>query len=441
VLAEAVARLDGAALGAARWFAGKSEQVAAVRLLAELRPDPAGAALAVIEVAGAGGGADAYALPALIGADGLLAEAPADDPLWEALARVALESGRVAGAGCVLAGSAGPARAVAGAGVRPLGADQSHTTLVLGERIALKCYRRLEWGEHPELELTRRLTEAGVAGVPAVHGSATIAVAGRGSAALLLAQDYVAGAEDGWALAERELDAALDRGRPAGAAAAWAPAAGAAVAAVHAALAADGRPATPAEVAAWRAAAGAAVEHALAVLPGSARAELAAARPRLEEAVAQLAAAPPPLACRIHGDLHLGQLLLRDGRVWIVDFEGEPARPLAERRAPHAALRDLATLLRSADNAAHWVLTRRHAAGLPADPAVAVAWIAAVRAGLRAGYADGLAAAGAPFAIDDRVVRALEADKAVDELLYAVRFLPAWLDTARAALRAFPAGP
>ena len=59
--------------------------------------------------------------------------------------------------------------------------------------------------------------------------------------------------------------------------------------------------------------------------------------------------------------------------------------------------------------------------------------------GLRAGYADELARNGAPFAVDDRVVRALEADKAVDELLYAVRFLPSWLDVARAALREFPA--
>jgi maltokinase len=291
---------------------------------------------------------------------------------------------------------------------------------------------------HPEIELTRELTAAGAAGVPPVHGAATLAVAGRGEAGLLLAQDYVAGTVDGWTLAELELDRVLAAGDAAGAAT-WAPAAGAAVAGLHLVLAAAGDTAAPADVAAWEAAAAALAERAPALLPPDAAAELRTAAPLLADARAGLAAAPAPPLARIHGDLHLGQLLLRDGRVWIVDFEGEPARPVAERRARHTPLRDLATLLRSADHAAQWVRGRRAAAGERADPAVMRAWIAATRTGLLAGYADELARNGAPFAVDDRVVRALEADKAVDELLYAVRFLPSWLDVARAALREFPA--
>jgi maltokinase len=129
--------------------------------------------------------------------------------------------------------------------------------------------------------------------------------------------------------------------------------------------------------------------------------------------------------------------LLRGPRVWIVDFEGEPARALSERRAPHTPLRDLATLLRSVDHAAHWVRRRRASEGRPADSLVAAAWIDSARRELREAYGSGLRARGAPIAIDERIVRALEAEKAVDELLYAVRFLPTWLDVPVTALRTF----
>ena len=323
---------------------------------------------------------------------------------------------------------------------RPLGADQSHTTLVVDEHVALKCYRRLAWGVHPEIELTRRLTRDGVPSVPVVHGVATLRVDGLGEAGLLLAQDYIAGAVDGWALAERELEHLLEHGgvdEASQAPAAWAPGVGDAVAALHAALAAGGALASPLETARWRLAAEHLIEQALAVLPSEPADALRAAAPGLRAALAGLDAAPPPLVCRVHGDLHLGQLLLRGSRVWIVDFEGEPAGELAERRAPHTPLRDLATLLRSVDHAAHWVRGQQAAEGRQADPAVAAAWIVSARRELREAYGAGLRARDAPIAIDDRIVRALEAEKAVDELLYAVRFLPTWLDVAVAALRTF----
>ena len=219
--------------------------------------------------------------------------------------------------------------------------------------------------------------------------------------------------------------------------AAWAPGAGDAVAALHAALAADGVLASPLEIARWRLAAERLIEQAQAVLPLEAAEALRAAAPGLRAALAGLDAAPPPLVCRVHGDLHLGQLLLRGSRVWIVDFEGEPAGALAERRAPHTPLRDLATLLRSIDHAAHWVRGRRAAEGRVADPLVAAAWIDSARRELREAYGAGLRVRNAPIAIDERIVRALEAEKAVDELLYAVRFLPTWLDVPVAALRTF----
>jgi maltokinase len=442
VLSEHVARLDGRALAGFRWFAGKAATVVAVELRASLQPDPAGAALAIVRVTDAAGDHEHYVLPATIGSRGELTEPPADDPLWRALAGVVLGGGTLAGQACRLDAVAGPAPLALGAdaSVRSLGADQSNTTLVVGERVALKCYRRLAWGDHPEIELTRALTEQGVPSVPAVHGAATLSVAGLGVAGLLLAQEYIAGSVDGWALAEDELDRVLEAGDVADATAApvaWALAAGDAVAALHAALAVGAVPASRDEVARWRGAAEELIEHALAVLPRATAEELRAALPGLRAALADLAAAPPPRICRVHGDLHLGQLLLRDARVWIVDFEGEPARPLAGRRELHTPLRDLATLLRSVDHAAHWVRGSRAARGQPADPAVADAWVAAARAALRGGYRSGLRVRGAPIEIDDRIVRGLEAEKAVDELLYAVRFLPGWLEVPVAAVRSF----
>jgi trehalose synthase-fused probable maltokinase len=441
-LSESVGRLDGPALAGFRWYAGKGAEVADVRLLASLQPDPAGASLAIVQVADAGGSREIYALPARVGARGELEEPPADDPLWRTLAALVLRGGTLEGAGCRIDAVAGPADVVAdpGGSLRSLGADQSNTTLVLDERVALKCYRRLAWGAHPEIELTRRLTRDGVASVPAVHGTATLCVDDLGEAGLLLAQDYIAGAVDGWALAEGELERLLEDGdvdEAALAPGAWAPGAGDAVAALHAALAADGTLASPLETARWRLAAERLIEQALAMLPPEAASALREAAPGLRAALAGLDAAPPPLVCRVHGDLHLGQLLLRDSRVWIVDFEGEPAGALTERRAPHTPLRDLATLLRSVDHAAHWVRGRRAAEGRRADPAVAAAWIDSARGELREAYDAGLRARNAPIAIDERIIRALEAEKAVDELLYAVRFLPTWLDVPVAALRTF----
>lgn len=126
-----------------------------------------------------------------------------------------------------------------------------------------------------------------------------------------------------------------------------------------------------------------------------------------------------PPAQRIHGDLHLGQVL-RAGRDWfVIDFEGEPSRPLAERRSAHSPVRDIAGMLRSFDYAAR---QRR-----PWRPE----WARRCREAYCAGYA---ARAGWDPRKKHALLRAYETDRAVYEVLYEARNRPDWLPVPMAAI-------
>jgi maltokinase len=150
-----------------------------------------------------------------------------------------------------------------------------------------------------------------------------------------------------------------------------------------------------------------------------AAAELAPYRTALRQVFDQLDAESLPVQ-RVHGDFHLGQTL-HIARGWkIIDFEGEPAKSLAERAAPDSVWRDIAGMLRSFGYAA---------ASVPGPGSVA--WAAECRAAFLSGYA-GRELTPAEAA----TLRAYEADKAVYEVMYEVRNRPDWVDIPLAALAA-----
>ncbi|MFE7134685.1 phosphotransferase [Streptomyces sp. NPDC057638] len=303
-----------------------------------------------------------------------------------------------------------------GLSARPLGAEQSNTSLVYGDAFILKLFRRVQPGPHPDLELPLALARAGCGRVPAP-------VAWWESTApqpytLGVLQPYLRGSHDGWRLALEALAAGAPFTEEARAL-------GRVTAEVHTALA-DALPTVA--LSAQRTdrlveAMNRRLEEAARAVPA-----LLPYVPRLRRAfdtVADLARDGRGLrAQRIHGDLHLGQTLRggaphADDHWSVIDFEGEPARPLAERRRPQPPVRDVAGMLRSFDYAA-----RSHQ---PWDPG----WAERCRAAYCEGYAEG---SGADPRGEPELLRAYETDKAVYEALYEARHRPDWLPVPMAAI-------
>src|SRR5947209_3490138 len=180
-----------------RWFGSKSQDVADIRVVETVPVD--GFELALVEVAFHPGTHELYQLALRDGEDAI--EAPqfvrALMRLMDANADIETEAGAVE-----FRHAGTPTGEVTD--VRPMGAEQSNSSLVLDDRIALKVYRRLGAGPNPELEVLRFLTERGFEHVPALRG--WYAHTGRLiDATLGIAQEFVAGSTDGWDLALEDL--------------------------------------------------------------------------------------------------------------------------------------------------------------------------------------------------------------------------------------------
>lgn len=298
---------------------------------------------------------------------------------------------------------------------RVLSGEQSNTSLIVetegASPLIVKLFRVLQDGENPDVALQAALTGQGSGHVPAVVGSATVR-AGAVRTHALVAQEFLPEVEDAWRVALRLARSGEDFTGPARGL-------GATVAEVHRDLAAALGTVTADE----RAVRGVIAQmHARLAQVAAEVPQVAARRERLGALLDAAAGAPWPAMQRIHGDLHLGQVLSSPERGWVLlDFEGEPLRPLAERSLPDSPLRDVAGMLRSLDYVAGAVALE-HGAD-------AGAWTAAARAAFLEGWA-----AGTGSSAPEVLLAAFEADKAVYEALYESRQRPDWLPIPLGAL-------
>jgi maltose alpha-D-glucosyltransferase / alpha-amylase len=420
-------------LSAQRWFRAKQRAIATVTEVDRARLGPA--ELRVLEVAYVdGGAADRYLLPTVDGRE------PEDgDGAWRSIVRAMADfaelRGQRGGFTCsrtvalddLLPSAHDAAEAL---GERRLRVEQSNTSVVLGERLILKLYRLLEAGESPDLEVSAFLTDVGFPDTPAVAGAMTYLPDDGEPAAAAMLQAFVPSSGDAWNAMLRAL--AEDPVRGIGIAATI----GALTATMHAALAtrADhpafpARPATVAETAGWRASAEGQLAQATSALSGSVHERMVEIAPAVTARFADSfgSATGEARVSRIHGDYHLGQLLARiDGGFSVIDFEGEPARPLEERRKPASPLRDVAGLLRSLDYAAR--TNERASPGFDADR-----WLSEARSAFIGAY-------GAIGPSEAALVNAFELEKACYEIRYEAGNRPDWLWLPLAAVERLTAG-
>jgi len=288
--------------------------------------------------------------------------------------------------------------------IRRLSAEQSNSSLVMADLAVLKVIRLCQGGVHPEAEMGRYLTERGYANTPPMLGEVTRVSADGTPHALILVQRFIHNQGDAWQwtldtlgrVRQQAIVQATVKANATGAGdttatptptpsvaeiidpmselMTFAESLGRRLGELHAVLALPTdnpdfkpRPATEADVASWTASACNQIEAALQVLRQTSNwsnpveaalaSKLLALREPLLARATTLAAAGLGTTCtRIHGDFHLGQVLVSQGDVYLVDFEGEPAKAIDARREKASPLRDVAGLLRSFDYAAAFAI-------------------------------------------------------------------------------------
>ena len=267
--------------------------------------------------------------------------------------------------------------------VRMLAAEQSNSSLVIGERVIVKLIRRISAGIHPEAEMGRLLTERGFERIAPLLGEVTRFSADGTPHVLMVVQEFVHNQGDAWSWTQNMLERAITdttmplEGAPPAQSkdsaqdfTSFAAMLGRRVGEMHAVLArASDDPAFAPERATakdcrhWAEAATQQLDQALDLLTRHQQwaddgqrqqaSRLIGLREALHAAIQRLSQTGVGSLCtRIHGDLHLGQALVAKDDAYLIDFEGEPAKPLEQRRAKASAFRDVAGMLRSFEYAA-----------------------------------------------------------------------------------------
>lgn len=317
--------------------------------------------------------------------------------------------------------------------------EQSNTSIIFDEGdeapLVVKLFRLVHAGENPDVVLQSALTAAGNRSVPRMLGSlSTTWVDPHGSHThsdepasghIAFAQEFITAVRDGWPLA-------LEAAAAGSSFAADAERLGVVTAEVHTALqqCMPSREATLGDIVGFVAGWHQRLAVAMSDVP-----QLRELRPEIEAVYDAAREAPWPALQRIHGDYHLGQVLRRASGEWLlVDFEGEPLRPLDERTRVDSPLRDVAGMLRSFDYVVGSLRNTTPAAAAPASQAEEDAraeWAHDARAAFLDGY---ISASGIDLREHRALLDAFELDKAVYEAMYEARNRPTWLPIPLAAV-------
>lgn len=376
--ADALAALNGAEfiehLRGCRWFGGKAQTLHGVQMVEALSLGDAGQ-LILLQVEYNGAPSETYLLPLRLAAEGaVLVDALEDEHFRAALLEIIVSEQRVCCGSGELVGNCGEAFKAQSKKMtlpsRVLKVEQSNSSILYDERFFLKLYRRPELGVNPDVELLRYFSEEGRFGnVPGYCGVIEYRVPGAEPRVLALLVTNVTNECTAWTSTLRLLAQSPDANEVSGFERARL--LGERTAQMHLALAAEIEDADfvpEAFTAAYRVALCrsmaettrsmmALLEQKVNALPGGIRDEAVDLLQREQEILQRhsrlMEGQVNAMRTRIHGDYHLGQVLDTGDDFFIIDFEGEPARPLNERRIKHSPLRDVAGMLRSFDYAAH----------------------------------------------------------------------------------------
>ncbi|MBC5820551.1 MAG: maltose alpha-D-glucosyltransferase, partial [Candidatus Eremiobacteraeota bacterium] len=354
--------------------------------------------------------------------------------------------------------------------VEHIDVEQSNTSVVIDDRMVLKGYRRVHAGAQPELEVARFLAAAGYRNTPAFYGFVEHTSAQGDSTALCILQAFVENQGDGWATTLAYLDRFFDRRRALDAAEPENVAVderselddhqlfvtrmrrlGVRTAELHRAFADprgdpafEAEPVTADDLRAWSSQARASAQTALAALarelervPADLRHFASDLIARRDELLARTQLEPLGenglVKTRYHGDFHLGQVLIVADDFTIVDFEGEPGRPLAQRREKSSPLRDIAGMLRSLNYAAvaamRGVVADRAGDTTALEP-YALDWERRSVEAFLAGYRETIAGTASYPSDPGAAQRLLEhfvLEKAFYEMSYELANRPAWV--------------
>jgi maltose alpha-D-glucosyltransferase/alpha-amylase len=315
--------------------------------------------------------------------------------------------------------------------VEPLGQEQSNSSFKVQGRWAFKWYRRCAYGPHPEVELVEVLNRVGFAHVPHLEGVLQWRdPSGKGQAALGIVQALLSDARDGWGYFVQNLQDPRGRLRMVK----HATALGQVTAAMHNALArAQGElapePVNAGDLQRWHARLRLQGEQAIQALKGTGY-DLEVWRESLTarlKCIGTLQQDDLGMQMRHHSDYHLGQVLIAGDHWYVVDFEGEPLRPLAERRAKANPLRDVAGMLRSFSYAGFHVLGDLKN---PQNPPLALLeWLDAVRQSFLDAYWRCIEPKLVPQGSQGRklLLELLELERILYELCYEAAYRPEWL--------------